>query len=440
MRDLAFNPDGYYAPPTPARQQLGARSSSVSSTSSSTSYAGPYSTASNHHGSISRTISPAVGMSDAGSGAVAFGRSHYQGLAHEHPLVPSPPPYLQVQAGPSISLYSPMPSPRQFPRSSPYDYHPLGTLPQQPSPLSYQTFHPPPMYPSQYAATSYHSSPALPSYQVPLVRPPMSMIARPESPKESFLLKMLQRLPAVVVAEIHKNLTWFECWKVYRVCRWMRDHFHPDRLPEDMRFAGVFYAEQYYGRYGQPDTPDHSPTVTKRSADNKKGPPWFACYHCYTIKGFEHFELYKWNITSKEGAHSEGNSPRLKQEYTPPSTPTPTGNPHYDPTLTRSSLAAAARNGRQTSSTLSIHREGSPKPENPRIRETWGIRRYCLDCGLSKRIYQPNDLIELRKQIKPREAAWVCGCWKIRWRPERLHCADCGYHTPLSMTPRRGPS
>ena len=268
-----------------------------------------------------------------------------------------------------------------------------------------------------------------------------SMLARPEVVKESFFLKMLQRLPPAVVAEIQKHFTWFECWKIYRVCRWTRDHFHPNRLPEALRYAGVLYAEQYYGRYNQPDTSDHSSTMTKRSNDVKKGPQWFACYHCYTIKGFEHFELYKWNIAAKEADHSDEDStyptstPRLRQEYTPPPS-APTGNPHYDPTLTRSGLAAAARNGRRASTAHSSESYGKSDP--PRVKETYGIRRYCVDCGLSKRIYRPGDSVDLHRPVgKGMESIWICGCWKIRWRSNDIKCLDCGVHVPLDRSNRR---
>ncbi|KAL2017649.1 hypothetical protein VTK56DRAFT_1863 [Thermocarpiscus australiensis] len=472
---MAFSPEGYYSCPPLARQPLESRASSVSSTSSSTSYSAPHPI---HYGSASRTLSPISPVSDQGVGNSMFVRSHYQGPAHEQPhanqshptsLMPSPSPYHQAQFAPSLPLYSPVPTPRQFPPASSYGYHHHHvSLPQQPSPLSFQTY--PHMYPS-FATTAYHSSTSMPPYQTSPPAHRLSIMATPEIPKESSLLKNLQRLPSGVISEIQKNFTWLECWKIYRVCRWFRDNFHPNRLPEDAKLAGMLYVERFYPDYhdgprslvsSQGGAPKKNPSGSK-----PKPPKWFGCYHCFTIKGFEHFELSTWG---RKGSNSEDeadfddseteSAPKARRGQrqaclpspsppSPPSNSASTRNPHYEPGLTRSSIqaaaaAAAASSGRRArggapssnnnNKTAAATGESASSSSLPRrVAETWGIRRFCIDCGIRMRLYRPLDLIDLHNK----EAVWVCKCWKLRRRPAELKCRDCGSLIPLWSPSRR---
>ncbi|KXX73538.1 hypothetical protein MMYC01_210267 [Madurella mycetomatis] len=452
---MTFNNETYYPSPPPATQPLEARSSSVSSTASATSYSTPFSAPHTTHGVSSRSLSPASGISDPASGAAFFARNHCQGAVQEQyhasqtqqtSLMPNPSQYLQGHVSPSLPLYSPVPVPRQFPRSTSYGYH-LGSVPQQPSPLSYQTY--PAMYPS-FSTTPYHSSPALPSYQIP------QLVHRSAGiPKESSLLKLLRSLPPEVICEIQRHVGWFFCWKLYRVNRWFRDNFHPSKLPEGDKIAGVLYTEQCYGRYNESSS-SSSPSSTENSPPRRnesKSPKWFGCYHCFSIKGFEHFERFTWTHSSEDTESDDSEEDSTAQAATRPLLPPPpppptfsaslaapaTSNPHYCPGLTRSSLAAVARGGRRSSTGKTASGSGGGSNSSSlshlpsRVRATWGVRRFCIDCGVKKRFYRPGDVIELHKPVHSKEALWVCGCSKLHWRrPLDLKCAECGWHVPLS--------
>jgi hypothetical protein len=257
----------------------------------------------------------------------------------------------------------------------------------------------------------------------------------PEEEKESLLLKTLQNLPPDVVRQIQRYVGWFHCWKVSQVNRWFRDNFHPSTLPELDKIAGVLYTEQCYGRYDEISS--YGSSSRKRNNSNKE-PEWFGCYHCFTIKSPEHFERFTWSHTSDEPS-SERASPSLSPPQPSSTTPSTTSNPHYCPGLTRSSIAAATSSGHRgsnsdtnTATTNSLGSSSLAPSHQTRERETWGIRRFCIHCGVKKRFYRPGDVIELRKPENAREAVWVCRCWKLHRRPLELHCPDCGSHVPLS--------
>ncbi|KAL2126319.1 hypothetical protein VTI74DRAFT_1183 [Chaetomium olivicolor] len=381
-----------------------------------------------------------------------YPRSHYPVLGHEHshasqtqplPLIPGPSQFVQAQAAPSLPLYSQIQtskdfSSRDFLRPSPYGSYPVAALPSQASSLSYQATYAP-MYPS-FATTPYHSLPAPSSYHTasPLHR--QAMVHKQEAKQESWFLKGMKSLPSDVIFEIQKKVGWIDCWKAYRICQWFRENFHPNRFPEDMKLAGMLEAEQNnYGRGGS----DDSDGAGSRRVDGKS-PPWFGCYHCFTFKGFDRFELRKHHSSSskepndaQEHDQSDSPSPRVKsgEARTPASStalsPTPPANPHYDPSITGSSLAAARHNrrisgavtgaGRAISNNCSDRRKGA---------ET--ARRFCLDCGLRLKYYRPGDLIEVHRPPESGGAAWVCRCEKLYWRPLDIKCPVCGDNVPYS--------
>ncbi|GAB1310221.1 F-box domain-containing protein [Madurella fahalii] len=461
---MTSNNGTYSSSPPLAKQPLEARSSSVSSTASATSYLTPFSAPHTIYGPSSRSLSPASGIFDSGSGAAFFARNHCQDTVQEQShasqaqptsLVPNPTHYLQSHVSPSLPLYSPVPVPRQFARSTSYSYQ-LGSVPQQPSPLAYQTY--PAMYPS-FSTNPYHSSPAMPSYQIPQLVHSSSMLARSETPGESLLLKMLRNLPLDVIREIQRYVGWFQCWKLYRVNRWFRDNFHPSKLPENDKISGVLYTEQCYGRYDESSSSSSSASSTANSPPRRnesKSPKWFGCYHCFAIKDFEHFERFTWTNAPEDagskGPEEESTEAAVTRPLLPPPLPAPTvattlpssatSNPHYCPGLTRSSLTAAAGNGHRSSASKAANsttngsgggRSLSPSHPPSRILATWGVRRFCIDCGVKKRFYRPGDVIELHKPVNSKEALWVCGCWKLHWRrPLDLKCVACGWHVPLS--------
>ncbi|KAK4228532.1 hypothetical protein QBC38DRAFT_150331 [Podospora fimiseda] len=473
--DMSFDTASYYSSSVPAKQPLQApnqaqgRSASVSSACSSSVPSHP-SPQSSHHGALSRTLSPASGISEAVTVAttMATGSSYPQ-----HPytpqtsMMPSPSQYFSAPTPPPVPLYSQLPNLRQFTPSTSYAYH-LGSIPSHPSPLSMQSF-PALDYPS-FATPHYSSASALQQYPQPSFQQyPNHLRAKLEPARESTLLKGLQKLPPDVIDKIHQSFTYLECWKIYAVCRWFHDKFHPHKLPADDKVAGVRYAEQYYRRYFPGRATSTSADGRTREYDSKY-PGSFGCYHCFRILGPQNFELFKWNNQreeqDQESVVDEESTPKQSQKALPPPPPpaqTPSEsssssrNPHYDPTLTRSNIvAAAAANNKNrrasragstgtassssTTATATTTKPASqqggslPSTDSPRIKETWGIRRFCIQCGIAKRYYRPGDLIEL---CSPKEAVWVCKCWKIHNRPSEIKCLDCDSFIPLSTPNRR---
>ncbi|KAK4195838.1 hypothetical protein QBC40DRAFT_15581 [Triangularia verruculosa] len=453
LREMAFNASNYYSSSNPTKQPVEARSASVSSVSSSASHSSPPDM---QHGTISRTISPVPSMTDSGISNALSTSSHYQQSPQHQPytaqthtgsLLPSPSQYFQPQMAPPVPLYSSFPQ-RQYSQSPHYGYQISSILPV-PSPLSVQSF--PSVDYNQFATSSYHSSPsALQSYQTsPLIH------YRQEVRRSSPFLKGLQSLPPHIIDKIHQSFTYLECLQVYAVSRWFRDNFNPFHLPVEDKIAGVRYAEQYYRRHYPGRASSANANGNGREYDSKH-PGSFGCYHCFCIKGPEHFEQFKWNNNhqddeegSEAGSSTTASRPGAASARSTPPRPSTlasyssTGNPHYDPSLRRSSVTAAANNSRRASR---AEKGGSPassstapggsvmSTDSPRIKDTWGIRRFCIDCGIKKQYYRPGDLIEL---CKSKEAVWVCQCWRIHSRPAEIKCNDCGSFIPLSTPSRR---
>ncbi|KAK4647659.1 uncharacterized protein QC761_103370 [Podospora bellae-mahoneyi] len=452
LREVAFNASNYYSSSNPAtKQQAETRSASVSSVSSSTSLSSPPSM---QHGTSSRTISPVHSMTDSAIGNALVAGTHYQQSpqpqsytpqAHTTLSLPSPSQYFQAHMAPPATLYSSL-SQRQYSQSQHYGYQ-VGSIPSHPSPLSMQSF--PGLDFTHFATSSYHSpSSALQSYQTsPLLQ------YRPEVRGPSPFLKGLQSLPPHIISQIHRSFTYLECFQVSKVSRWFKEKFDPANLPVEDKIAGVRYAEQYYRRYFPGRASSSNASGSGREYDAKH-PGSFGCYHCFQIKGPECFEQFKWNNHPEDDGNNETGSSAstpgpgaVSARSTPPkssvSAYSSTGNPHYDPSLTRSSVTAAANNSRRASraestgspiSSSTAAGGSMPSTDSPRIKETWGIRRFCIDCGIRKQYYRPGDLIEL---CKTKEAVWVCQCWKIHWRPAEIKCTDCGSFIPLSTPSRR---
>ena len=255
-------------------------------------------------------------------------------------------------------------------------------------------------------------------------------------------MKGLKSLNPEIIAEIRKHVTWVERWKVYAVNKWFWENFHPDNYPdENARVANMLNAEKNEGR---DECEDSGMPVAKKS---NKGFQYFGCYHCFRFKGFQHFESQKHgnSVTrddddAEERAmtpYSAATTVKAEQSCTPPSshTTSPAANPHYDPSLTRSSLKASSTAGgkgphRASSEAFS---DSHSQQQHPRRAETWGQRRYCVECGLKKGFYLPGDLIELHRPSRARDAIWVCRCWKLHNRLDETQCLDCNSITPLSV-------
>lgn len=475
--------EGFYPPGPPPRQPLEARSSSVSSTSSSTSYSVPYDAVTTHNVGISRTVSPASGVSDLEAdsvlysrnqfptlshehqstsgvsgpeaGAVIYSRNHYQALGHEHQpafrshTTPLPSQLLHAaEAASPHPFYSSFQSPRQILPLPPYSggysvgplhpqpaslhqqptsldhhqspslYHQPSSLHYQPSPLHYET------WPQDCAPTAYHSLPTPPSHQLPPQNQPPAKSPTPDEPGP--LLRFLQQLSPAVILQIQEHVSWFHCWKVYRTNRWFRDNFHPDKLPERLKIGGLLSAEKNEGR----EDPEDSDIP--RTSKPRKNFNFFGCYHCYRFRGFEYFESQKYGMLAT--TQGDGREER-EQSYTPPpsksSSLSPPANPHYDPSLTRSSLrASAAAKGRRTSTSPA---GDTCSTSHARARKTSEERRFCVDCGLRKEFYKPRDVIDLHRPLNKGNALWVCDCRKLRHRLTEGKCYDCDATVPYSV-------
>ncbi|KAJ4296985.1 hypothetical protein N0V88_003901 [Collariella sp. IMI 366227] len=219
-----------------------------------------------------------------------------------------------------------------------------------------------------------------------ILRPAVSVEAKNEN---TCLVKGLQNLPPEVIFDIQKLVGWFDGWKAYRICRWFRVNFHPDRLPAELKLVGVLEAEQRYGRYGC----DEFDQPGAKRPDGKT-PPWYACYHCFTFQSFHHFELHnhhnktpkKADNSPNDDSQSNHSSPRIKSEHTyspQQAATTPPANPHYDPTLTGSRLAAQARlngrypnykNNRNPAASTTITNSSSDSGRRPHAENLWGER------------------------------------------------------------------
>ncbi len=246
--------------------------------------------------------------------------------------------------------------------------------------------------------------------------------------------KCLKELPPNVIYEILKLIGWVDCWSAFHTCQMFRANFDPHKLPYALKLATLLDVERSCGTWECEDS-----DAPKPKKGNKKPPSrWLACYHCFTRKRFEHFEQFKWGTSTSKKADDTKQSTRkrsstpavkLEQGYRSPSTssvrtPSP-ANPHYDPTLTGSSLrASAASRGPRTGP----DRDGS----SPRIMETWGVRRFCIECGLKKGFYRPGNLIEVQDPNNPKAAYWVCSCRNLFERSQKTTCDDCGNYAPLS--------
>jgi hypothetical protein len=208
-------------------------------------------------------------------------------------------------------------------------------------------------------------------------------------------------LPQSVLQNIVSHLGYLDVIRLSRVNRWLHAHVDLGKVPEEEKIALMLRAEQEYKRYSLRTSAPSAPEVDHVGRDSG----YLACYHCFKMKPPREFELFRYNPL-EDGDDNE------TEASTPGQTPAlpPTSNPHYDPSITRSSL------GKKTEKT-------NYDQSSPRIKETWGTRRFCIPCGVEKGFYKPGTLIELRSE-KPggkerkgrkgekegKEAKWICNC------------------------------
>ncbi|KAL2166912.1 hypothetical protein VTG60DRAFT_2020 [Thermothelomyces hinnuleus] len=441
--EMVYHSEGYYAFQAPPRPPLEPRSSSVSSTSSSGSSSVPYSTVPPDNVGALRTVSPASSTSsDSGTGAVVYSRNHCPAIAHEQPFAfrahPLPSQLLQAQAPSSLPFYpSSYQTSRDVSRPSPYGAYSVDALHHQPPSFSYETWHP------VFASTTpCHFSQPSTSYQV-----------RPRNNDANWFLNGMRRLPPDVIHRIQKYVTWYHCWKATRICQWFLHNFHPDNFSHEWKVGEILNTERNRGHEPLDDEPGDTPEQKKPGKDFN----FFACYHCFRFKGFDQFEAQKHTpLVFREEDDSEEASgttnaltttKRREQSLTPSSpSRSPPANPHYDPSLTRTSLrAGSSSSSSSSSSTAGRGRRavggggGAPASDDPfahmhpRAKRMYGQRRFCVDCGLKAGFYEPGDLIELQKPRKKGDAMWVCRCRKLHSRMDSAQCHVCNSIAPLSV-------
>jgi hypothetical protein len=56
------------------------------------------------------------------------------------------------------------------------------------------------------------------------------------------------------------------------------------------------------------------------------------------------------------------------------------------------------------------------------------LRRFCIDCGLSRGYHYPGEVLERRRDFT---TWWVCGCRQLRNRESTVTCCRCGMNMPL---------
>ncbi|KAK3329516.1 hypothetical protein B0H66DRAFT_28401 [Apodospora peruviana] len=499
FRGIPLLPMDYHNQFGPMRPVSGDRSASASSSTSSASYSTPYK-------SISRTLSPASVASEP----AVMARNHQQlpYSHHQQTTYPALAPasalitnnstqYLQSQVGSQIPLYAQVqPAPRSFTHSAPFSFQ-LNSQPPQPSPLSFQS------YPSIYSAfpstpTYQHSSSgAFASfYPQPL---PLLQLQASDDHDPSFLDR-LQRLPPEALKLVRESVGYLDSTRLVQVNRWFRDNFHANLFSDEEKIAGVREVEQSFKRYfitpkqsgKEPDdvrekrsaiqvcggraAPDGRTRASVQQQITPRGS--FGCYHCFRMKSPENFELFRWHCQSEEDDrdHSGGDddadststatAASTSSSISATTTPKqrhyslPTSNPHYDPTITRTSIlqekaaaaaaAAAAKNRRSGSPSTTLTRtagsgtvlgdggSGGPGAATTRVK-SFGIRRFCVDCGVRKRYYKPRDMIELHgaRERESVRALWVCSCWQINVKPSVIRCEVCGDNMTFEAGGRR---
>lgn len=427
-QDAFYNAMSFQQPPAGSlyqglSQPSMARSPSVSSTSSSASF----------NAASARTLSPALSATESTMTMPAsLPRRHSQQLVHRSPYqshahstypYPSPSQYLPRQPAAQYPLYASVPTSQPFAQPQSYTFH-QDYLPQQPQATSFESC--PALTTSAYQVPAALESPY---QQAPLLQQRQHQYQHQHQHQQHYNSKLWASV-ASLNPTILENIVQFlaemdtevddKPFQGYRsvinlsmVNRWFYRYISQNNfamVPVQPKQRLVLQAETNYKRYF-PRT--GGPEGGQGSSDGASQANSLGCYHCFKIKGPAEFELFRYNNTTEEAGKPERDGAAQSQR----STGLPTTNPHYDPSITRSSIKASSR-GASTNRVIIDQ-------SSPRINETWGIRRFCIDCGVKKQYYRPGALIELRNE-KPtkekkgkrdardakdgKEAKWVCDC------------------------------
>ncbi|KAK3939653.1 hypothetical protein QBC46DRAFT_262651 [Diplogelasinospora grovesii] len=247
----------------------------------------------------------------------------------------------------------------------------------------------------------------------------------------------LQQLPIHILLEIQKHLGYLGSISLKCVNRYFKEIIDPTLCSVDDKIEGVMYAEQNF-RQHYPGRLSALPAGDERRGKREwelKNPGNFGCYHCFRVLAPEQFELFKWNITvdRTEDSNEDEGAVQLNIDSLAP-------NHHHS----SSSLSGVGMGmgmgmgigGSATGTTATACLTGADYCISPRVKSTWGVRRFCIPCGIRLKFYKPGDLIYLQRASRD-QAAWICHCWKTHVRPAELSCQDCGSFVPLSTPTRR---
>jgi len=318
---------------------------------------------------------------------------------------------MQSQVVTQFPLCSSIPAPRSFPQVSAFGFQQRSAPPQH-SQMSYQA------YPSGYQPYPAYQAPSdlLLSYQ----QLHMAHLQDPYRPS----IFGSSSLPLSILQNITSHLSYLDVIRLKWVNKWLYTHISLELVPEEEKIALMLKAEQEYKRYSLRTSAPSAPEVDHVGRDSG----YLACYHCFSMKPAQEFELFRYN-GSEDVDENDGEASTPSQTPAPPPPPPPPpptsnphydpSNPHYDPTITRSSIASSKM---KTSKSKTSNQTLSDQ-FSPRIRETWGTRRFCIPCGVKKGFYKPGALIELRSEKaggkerrgkkgdkEGKDVKWICEC------------------------------
>ena len=348
-----------------------------------------------------------------------------------------------------------------------------GTASFQPSPLS-QSY----IMPRHSTSPSYMPFQAMQQVHPALTAPPVDYLfpphimgsVRPETLTSvathlgwtEVLRKRVPRtilLPAEVVRRIIPDLGYLDLIRLSSV---NRDLFYNkelrgalDRCPEEEKAACVLEAENNFKQ--------HWPG--KKSRGNEAGN--FGCFYCFRVRGFEQFEHLPWgnkdeiDLREEDSADSDSTAAfptaiaSRKSSVAASSPRTIHDSPHHSaagsPPMSQATLGAPGGTLSPPSPNAGNSRLGIPTAGRKRNRRAiesdqdnfalrriklhWDKRRFCIECGVNARFYQPGDIIipnKIGDHKQRTHLLWVCQCYQVHSQLAVPECQECGANCPYS--------
>ncbi|KAK5651298.1 hypothetical protein OQA88_12642 [Cercophora sp. LCS_1] len=213
--------------------------------------------------------------------------------------------------------------------------------------------------------------------------------------------------PSNVLSKIVSHLGYLDVIRLAQTNRWLHDHVKPDEVDAGKKGEFILNADIGYKKC--------SPRQTIR----QYCPDFLACYHCFRIKGYAEFERPQYPSDKVDRFATEATS---SAAVAPLQAPTHLKlNPFYDPSITATSLAKL--------------RPKAPVrlAPSPLAQRTWGIRRFCIPCGVRKGYYGRMTVIDVQGDTPGRRPAnkWTCRCpRKVHRGKPAIRCRDCKAYKP----------